>query len=148
MCTHACGCVHDEFCNAWPSWDLRGAPGFFYSSYERKYFWFEGPDLIRKFLLVAGLALFEPGSTVQLMLAQLVCLAYLAAVLNLAPYKKESVDFTNQARLVDGVNVCANHCADESTNASQLAPTILSQSVCSLLSLVLVVFRQPMGRSW
>ena len=56
--------------------------------------------MIRKFLLVAGLALFEPGSTVQLLLAQVVCLIYLAAVLNFAPYKKQSVDFTNQARLL------------------------------------------------
>ena len=41
--------------------------GFFYKSYERQYFWFEALDMIRKFALVAGLALFEQGSTVQLM---------------------------------------------------------------------------------
>ena len=85
--------------------------------------------MIRKFLLVAGLALFEPGSTVQLMLAQLVCLAYLAAVLNLAPYKKESVDFTNQARLVDGVNVCANHCAEVDERKSAYSHDLIAKRV-------------------
>ena len=78
-------------------------PGFFFKSYERPYYWFEAIDMIRKFILVAGLAIFEPGSTTQLMLAQLVCLCFLGAVLNLAPYKKDAVDFTNQAsHRVDG----------------------------------------------
>ena len=41
--------------------------------------------MIRKVLLVAVLALFGPGSTVQLMTAQIICLVYLCAVLNYAP---------------------------------------------------------------
>ena len=54
----------------------------------------------RKFVLVAGLALFEPGSVTQLMLAQLVCFAYVVVVVNYAPYKKDDADFANQAGLV------------------------------------------------
>ena len=57
--------------------------------------------MIRKFILVAGLSFFEQGTTVQLMLAQLVCLIFLSLVLNLSPYKKEDVDFTNQASLAN-----------------------------------------------
>ena len=56
--------------------------------------------MIRKFILVAGLSFFEQGTTVQLMLAQLVCLIFLVMVLNLAPYTKDEADFTNQARRV------------------------------------------------
>ena len=37
---------------------------------------FEAIDMMRKFILVAGLALVQPGSTTQLMLAQLVCFGY------------------------------------------------------------------------
>ena len=85
--------------------------GFFYRSYERPYFWFEAIDMLRKVVLVAGLAILEPGSTTQLMLAQLVCLIFLALVLNLAPYKKDAVDKTNQVDLsaptLRGVCVCA-----------------------------------------
>ena len=64
--------------------------------------------MLRKFLLVAGLAVLEPGSTTQLMLAQLVCLGFLTLVLNWAPYKKEAVDFTNQASLAvpSGAGCC------------------------------------------
>ena len=57
--------------------------------------------MLRKFLLVAGLAMLEQGSPVQLMLAMLVCLAFLSLVLNTAPYKKADVDFTNQASLAN-----------------------------------------------
>ena len=81
--------------------------GFFYKSYERPYYWFEAVDMLRKFLLVAGLAMFEQGSPVQLMLAQLVCLIFLSLVLNTAPYKKDDVDFTNQASLVS-MCMCGN----------------------------------------
>ena len=53
LCVRACACVH--------------APGFFFKSYERPWYFFEAIDMIRKFLLVAGLALFEQGSPVQLL---------------------------------------------------------------------------------
>ena len=53
--------------------------------------------MIRKFILVAGLALVERGSTVQLMLAQLVTFFYVATVLKTEPYRKAEADFTNQA---------------------------------------------------
>ena len=63
--------------------------------------------MIRKFLLVAGLALFQPGSTTQLMLAQLICLGFLCAVLMLAPYKKDEVDYTNQVGTMTFFYACA-----------------------------------------
>ena len=53
--------------------------------------------MLRKFILVAAMALVQPGSTTQLMIAQLVCLIYVVFVLNLAPYKKDEADITNQA---------------------------------------------------
>ena len=56
--------------------------------------------MIRKFILVAGLALVDKGSTVQLMLAQLVCFFYVVLVVNYAPYRKAEADFTNQASRV------------------------------------------------
>ena len=63
--------------------------------------------MIRKFLLVAGLALFQPGSTTQLMLAQLICLGFLCAMLMLAPYKKDEVDYTNQVGTMTFFYACA-----------------------------------------
>ena len=53
--------------------------------------------MLRKFILVAAMALVEPGSTLQLVVAQLVCFVYVVVVLNWAPYKKDEADFTNQA---------------------------------------------------
>ena len=79
---------------------VRARPGFFYKSYERPYYYFEAIDMIRKFLLVGGLALLEQGTPVQLMLAQLICLIFLCMILLTSPYKKADVDFTNQASLV------------------------------------------------
>ena len=55
--------------------------------------------MFRKFILVAGLALFERGSTTQLMLAQLCCFWYVVFVVNKSPYKKDDADFSNQARV-------------------------------------------------
>ena len=51
----------------------------------------------RKFILVSAMALVSPGSTVQLMTAQLVCFGYVVLVVNKAPYKKAAADFTNQS---------------------------------------------------
>ena len=59
--------------------------------------------MYRKFVLVAGLALFDPGSVTQLMLAQLVCFFYVVLVVNTAPYKKDEADFTNQASVASPV---------------------------------------------
>lgn len=56
----------------------------------------EAYDMGRKFLLVAGLALLESGSTTQLVVAQLVCFAYVVAIVNFAPYKTADTDFSNQ----------------------------------------------------
>ena len=53
--------------------------------------------MLRKFVLVAAMALFEPGSTVQLMVAQLICFGYVLTVVILKPYKKNEADFTNAA---------------------------------------------------
>ena len=74
-----------------------GCPGFFYRSFERKYYWFEAVDMLRKFILVAGMALAEQGTTTQLMTAQLVCFAYVVLVVHTKPYKKDAADFTNMA---------------------------------------------------
>ena len=76
--------------------------GLFYKSYERAFYFFEAIDLVRKFLLVAGLALVKPGSVTQLMLAQLVCFSYVVLVVNTSPYKKADADFANQARAASG----------------------------------------------
>ena len=53
--------------------------------------------MLRKFILVAAMALFEPGSTVQLMVAQLICFGYVLTVVIFKPYKKNEADFTNAA---------------------------------------------------
>ena len=52
--------------------------------------------MLRKFVLVAAMALVDPGSTVQLMSAQLICFGYVLALVNMSPYKKDEADFTNQ----------------------------------------------------
>ena len=54
--------------------------------------------MLRKSILVAAMARFEPGSTLQLMVAQLICFTYVLFVVGFAPYKKDEADFTNQAR--------------------------------------------------
>ena len=56
--------------------------------------------MLRKFILVAFMALVAPGSTVQLMSAQLVCFAFVVLLVLYKPYKKDEADFTNQARSV------------------------------------------------
>ena len=129
--------------------------GFFYKSYERRFYFFEAIDMLRKFLLVAGLAVLEPGSTTQLMLAQLVCLGFLTLVLNWAPYKKEAVDFTNQASLAvpSGAGCCFSAdipgCASERT-AQQVGPSSCPMLlfVVQILSVVASLFRPPTCRSW
>ena len=41
--------------------------------------------MLRKFLLVAFMALVEPGSTVQLVSAQLICFGYVLLLVNMSP---------------------------------------------------------------
>ena len=41
--------------------------------------------MLRKFFLVAAMALVEPGSTVQLMSAQLICFSYVLALVYISP---------------------------------------------------------------
>ena len=53
--------------------------------------------MLRKFILVAFMALVAPGSTVQLMSAQLVCFAFVLLLVHSSPYKKDEADFTNMA---------------------------------------------------
>ena len=62
--------------------------------------------MLRKFILVAFMALVDPGSTVQLMSAQLVCFGYVLLIIGFSPYKKDEADFTNQV-------CCMPQCTDE-----------------------------------
>ena len=66
--------------------------------------------MLRKFVLVAGLALVGSGTTTQLMLAQLVCFFYVLLVTQYAPYKKDEADFTNQAGL-GGEDLLCDRCS-------------------------------------
>lgn len=53
-------------------------------------------EQIRKFTLVAGLAMLERGSSAQLLLATLVAFAYLVLAINTSPFLKAEADRMNQ----------------------------------------------------
>ena len=52
--------------------------------------------MLRKFLLVAFMALVEPGTTVQLMAAQLICFSYVVALVNTSPCVVPAPDCTHR----------------------------------------------------
>jgi len=76
--------------------ELKKTFGFFYKSYERKFFWFEVAEMLKKFVLVAGLALLPAEAMSQLFLATFITFIYLVLVLNFAPFKKDDADLSNQ----------------------------------------------------
>ena len=66
---------------------LRGAGGQIERQYEAKYWWFECFIITHKMLMTGALVIIAKGSTVQPLVAVLFQLAFLLAVLKLAPVR-------------------------------------------------------------
>merc|ERR1712166_1181509 len=59
-------------------------------------YWFELPEMLRKFVLVAGLALVKPGTVTQLLIAILVSFGYVCLIFYHEPMKKPEANFSNR----------------------------------------------------
>ena len=61
---------------------------------EPKYWWFELMILLNKTLMCGGLVVLAPGSPLQVLFAILIMLFHLLIVMKLAPYVKDSEDWS------------------------------------------------------
>ena len=69
--------------------------GGLYTQYEPQYWWFELVLLLNKTLMCGGLVVLSPGSSYQVLFAILIMFFHLLAVLKLAPYHKDSEDWSS-----------------------------------------------------
>ena len=68
---------------------------FFLHADEPEYWWFELMILFNKTMMCGGLVVLAPGSPVQVMFAILIMLLHLLFLLKLAPYVKDSEDWSS-----------------------------------------------------
>ena len=66
-----------------------------YQQYEPQYWWFELMVLFNKTLMCGGLVVLAPGSPYQILAAILIMTFHLLVVLKLAPYVKDSEDWSS-----------------------------------------------------
>ena len=71
--------------------DLQGV-SFLYGSFEPMFWWFEILDTIRKLVLTGGLIFLGPGTTEQIAISMIICLAALRIFSGFKPFIKESHD--------------------------------------------------------
>ena len=72
--------------------DTLAAFSFLYSTYEPMFWWFEVLDTIRKLVLTGGLIFLGPGTTEQIAISMIICLAALRIFSGYKPFIKESHD--------------------------------------------------------
>ena len=68
---------------------------FFLHADEPEYWWFELMILFNKTMMCGGLVVLAPGSPVQVMFAILIMQLHLLFLLKLAPYVKDSEDWSS-----------------------------------------------------
>ena len=74
---------------------VKTALGGMYAQYEPAYWWFELMILFNKTMMCGGLVILSPGSPIQVLCAILIMLVHLMFVLKLAPYVKDSEDWSS-----------------------------------------------------
>ena len=70
---------------------------FFFFADEPKYWWFELMQLLNKTMMCGGLVILSPGSPSQVVCAILIMMFHMLMVLKLAPYVKDSEDWSSFA---------------------------------------------------
>ena len=68
--------------------------GGLYTQFEPQYWWFELVNLLNKTLMCGGLAMLAPGTSYQILFAVIIMLLHLLVVLKLAPYVKDTEDWS------------------------------------------------------
>ena len=85
--------LHDE---SSPKHNLiKNALGGMYSQYEPKYWWFEIFLLLNKTMMCGGLVMFQPGTSMQVLVAILIMLCHLLVVKDLKPYDSDGEDISS-----------------------------------------------------
>jgi hypothetical protein len=74
---------------------VKTALGGLYVQYEPDYWWFELMILFNKTVMCGGLVILSPGSPIQVLCAILFMLIHLLFLLKLAPYVKDSEDWSS-----------------------------------------------------
>jgi len=74
---------------------VKTALGGLYTQYEQEYWWFELVLLLNKTLMCGALVIIAPGSSHQILFAIIIMFFHLLAVLKLAPYEKDSEDWSS-----------------------------------------------------
>jgi len=74
---------------------VKTALGGLYVQYEADYWWFELMILFNKTMMCGGLAILSPGSPIQVLCAILIMLIQLLFLLKLAPYVKNTEDWSS-----------------------------------------------------
>eukprot|EP00943_MAST-04B_sp_MAST-4B-sp1_P003134 g3134.t1 len=67
--------------------------GSLYLPYKDNYWFWECVEMWRKMILTGGMVLVAPGSSAQVLLAEVVCLIYLLLVLKIAPFRYDLDDW-------------------------------------------------------
>merc|ERR1711865_1307199 len=73
---------------------MKARLGGLYLQYEPKYWWFEMVVILQKMVMTGAMCVVAQGSSVQLLIAILVMLAYMLLVLKTAPYEEDSEDWS------------------------------------------------------
>ena len=71
---------------------IKNALGGMYTQYEPKYWWFEIFLLINKTMMCGGLVMFQPGTSIQVLVGTLIMLCHLLVVLKMSPFESDGED--------------------------------------------------------
>jgi hypothetical protein len=74
---------------------IKNALGGMYTQYEPKYWWFEIFLLVNKTMMCGGLVMFQPGTSIQVLVATLIMLGHLLVVLKISPFESNGEDMSS-----------------------------------------------------
>jgi len=74
---------------------IQNALGGMYTQYEPKYWWFEIFLLINKTMMCGGLVMFQPGTSIQVLVGTLIMLCHLLVVLKMSPFESDGEDMSS-----------------------------------------------------
>ncbi len=77
----------------WLREEVESKYGALFLPYKKSFWYWEVIEMIRKMLLTGGMVLVAPGSSSQILWAEIVCLIYLLLVLKAAPFQNNTDDW-------------------------------------------------------
>jgi len=127
---------------------IKNALGGMYTQYEPKYWWFEIFLLINKTMMCGGLVMFQPGTSIQVLVATLIMLVHLLVVLKMSPFESNGEDMSSflssltlTLTTLGGFALMTDNPAKKSFDSEALAYVLVGISVlCIAIQLGITIF--------